>query len=285
MGNSGARSSGPIGWPVPGCSGGCGRGGASARMSYQLGGISLSDRQNDQFVGHETHPFEEATGRQVYRGAGYKLHCAGTGLDQYLKERVHHPKSLRQSPLVVIFFMVIYFMMLFQVIVDIFRRHAHARGVRGRRRPLALKGAPLVGLLAYMITNSESMAPAQRGRREAVAGRVRQLRPERGGIRAAPPPRSPRPRSCWTAAPSTSRSSKKKGPSRPGAPLAGGAPWFPASAWRARSLHALRGSRSCDATPAPAAGAELDELRAGHGRPLVGHEPGCPRSRSPSVGT
>ncbi len=35
IGKSGARSSGPTGWPVPGCSTGCGAVGMSARMLYQ----------------------------------------------------------------------------------------------------------------------------------------------------------------------------------------------------------------------------------------------------------
>ena len=59
--------------------------------------------------------------------------------------------------LLVIFFMVIYFMMLFQVIVDIFRRH-DASGGKKAAWLLILLCIPLVGLLAYMITNSESMA-------------------------------------------------------------------------------------------------------------------------------
>ena len=42
IGKSGARSSGPIGWPVPGCSGGCGGDGASARTLYQARGMSRS---------------------------------------------------------------------------------------------------------------------------------------------------------------------------------------------------------------------------------------------------
>jgi predicted PurR-regulated permease PerM len=59
--------------------------------------------------------------------------------------------------LLVIFFMVIYFMMLFQVIVDIFRRN-DASGGKKAAWLIFLLFVPLVGLLAYMITNSESMA-------------------------------------------------------------------------------------------------------------------------------
>jgi predicted PurR-regulated permease PerM len=59
--------------------------------------------------------------------------------------------------LLVIFFMVIYFMMLFQVIVDIFRRR-DASGGKKALWLIFLLCVPLVGLLAYMITNSESMA-------------------------------------------------------------------------------------------------------------------------------
>ena len=53
--------------------------------------------------------------------------------------------------------MVIYFMMLFYVIVDVFRRH-DASGGKKALWLLFLLVAPLVGLLAYMITNSDGMA-------------------------------------------------------------------------------------------------------------------------------
>ena len=46
IGKSGARSSGPIGWPVPGCSGGDGGTGRSAAMLYQARGIRDSSRTN-----------------------------------------------------------------------------------------------------------------------------------------------------------------------------------------------------------------------------------------------
>ena len=62
--------------------------------------------------------------------------------------------------LLVLFFMVIYFMMLFYVIVDVFRRH-DASGGKKALWLIFLLVAPLVGLLAYMITNSEAMAKRQ----------------------------------------------------------------------------------------------------------------------------
>src|SRR6476620_9873115 len=43
IGNSGARSSGPTGWPVPGCRTGGGGTGRSGTMLYQRVGISSSD--------------------------------------------------------------------------------------------------------------------------------------------------------------------------------------------------------------------------------------------------
>jgi predicted PurR-regulated permease PerM len=58
--------------------------------------------------------------------------------------------------LLVLFFMIIYFMMLFYVIVDVFRRH-DASGGKKALWLIFLLLAPLVGLLAYMITNSEGM--------------------------------------------------------------------------------------------------------------------------------
>ncbi len=62
--------------------------------------------------------------------------------------------------LLVLFFMVIYFMMLFYVIVDVFRRH-DASGGKKALWLIFLLVAPLIGLLAYMITNSEAMAKRQ----------------------------------------------------------------------------------------------------------------------------
>ena len=58
--------------------------------------------------------------------------------------------------LLVIFFMVVYFMMLFQVIVDVFRRK-DASGGKKALWLIALLILPLVGLLAYMFTNGDSM--------------------------------------------------------------------------------------------------------------------------------
>jgi hypothetical protein len=59
--------------------------------------------------------------------------------------------------LLVIFFMVIYFMMLLQVIVDVFRRH-DASGGKKAAWLIFLFVAPLLGLVCYLITNSDGMA-------------------------------------------------------------------------------------------------------------------------------
>jgi len=59
--------------------------------------------------------------------------------------------------LLVIFFMVIYFMMLFQVIVDVFRRR-DASGWKKAAWLVFLFCAPFLGLIAYLVTNSEPMA-------------------------------------------------------------------------------------------------------------------------------
>jgi predicted PurR-regulated permease PerM len=58
--------------------------------------------------------------------------------------------------LLVIFFMVCYFMMLFYVIVDIFRRH-DASGGKKALWLIFILVLPLLGLLIYMITNGDSM--------------------------------------------------------------------------------------------------------------------------------
>jgi len=58
--------------------------------------------------------------------------------------------------LLVIFFMVVYFMMLFQVIVDVFRRK-DASGGKKALWLITLLIFPLLGLLAYMFTNGDSM--------------------------------------------------------------------------------------------------------------------------------
>ena len=59
--------------------------------------------------------------------------------------------------LLVIFFMIIYFMMLFQVIIDLFRRH-DASGLKKAVWIIFLLFAPLLGLLIYMIVNGAGMA-------------------------------------------------------------------------------------------------------------------------------
>jgi len=64
--------------------------------------------------------------------------------------------------LLVIFFMVIYFMMLFQVIIDVFRRH-DASGGKKALWLIFLLIAPAVGLIAYLITNSQGMAERATG--------------------------------------------------------------------------------------------------------------------------
>ena len=72
--------------------------------------------------------------------------------------------------LLVIFFMVIYFMMLLQVIVDVFRRH-DASGWKKAGWLIFLLVVPVVALVAYMVTNAEGMAGRE-------ARRVQRMNPE-----------------------------------------------------------------------------------------------------------
>ena len=62
--------------------------------------------------------------------------------------------------LIVIFFMVVYFIMLFGVVVDVFRRH----DVGGGRKALWLLFIlffPLLGLIVYLIVNGHGIAQRQ----------------------------------------------------------------------------------------------------------------------------
>jgi predicted PurR-regulated permease PerM len=62
--------------------------------------------------------------------------------------------------LIVIFFMVVYFMMLFSIIVDIFRRH----DIHGGKKAvwlLFLLFLPLIGLISYLIVNGHGIAERQ----------------------------------------------------------------------------------------------------------------------------
>jgi hypothetical protein len=71
--------------------------------------------------------------------------------------------------LLVIFFMVVYFMMLIEIIADVFRRR-DASGGKKALWLLFILLAPLVGMLAYLITNSEPMAERSAARAQrAVA--------------------------------------------------------------------------------------------------------------------
>lgn len=74
-----------------------------------------------------------------------------------------------------IFFMVIYFMMLFQVIVDVFRRQ-DASGGKKAGWLILLFILPFISLIIYMVMNSEGMAQRQRDLMES-----RGYRPSGGG--------------------------------------------------------------------------------------------------------
>jgi predicted PurR-regulated permease PerM len=62
--------------------------------------------------------------------------------------------------LIVIFFMVVYFMMLFSIIVDIFRRH-DIHGGKKAMWLLFLLFLPLIGLITYLIVNGHGIAERQ----------------------------------------------------------------------------------------------------------------------------
>jgi hypothetical protein len=74
-----------------------------------------------------------------------------------------------------IFFMVIYFMMLFQVIVDVFRRR-DASGGKKAGWLILLFVVPFISLIVYMLMNSDGMAQRQRDLMES-----RGYRPSGGG--------------------------------------------------------------------------------------------------------
>ena len=82
--------------------------------------------------------------------------------------------------LLIIFFMVTYFMMLFHVIVDIFRRK-DTSGFTKAIWLLFLLIFPLVGLLAYLIVNGQGMGARDVGAAQESQGPVRRLRPLRLG--------------------------------------------------------------------------------------------------------
>jgi uncharacterized membrane protein len=77
--------------------------------------------------------------------------------------------------LLAIFFMVVYFMMLVQVVVDVFRRR-DASGWKKGAWLVFLFVLPFISLIAYMVANSEGMAERAhgyaeaRGHRDAPAG-------------------------------------------------------------------------------------------------------------------
>ncbi|MDX6535154.1 MAG: hypothetical protein QOF68_2898 [Gaiellales bacterium] len=65
--------------------------------------------------------------------------------------------------LLVIYFMVTYFMMLFYVIVDVFRRH-ELSGVKKAGWLLLLFVLPLIGLISYVAVNGDGAAFRNRER-------------------------------------------------------------------------------------------------------------------------
>ena len=113
--------------------------------------------------------------------------------------------------LLVIFFMVSYFLILFQVIVDVFRRDAS--GANKALWLLFLLVAPVIALIAYMIVNGEGMARRRMG--DVAAAQDRQtddyIRSVAGGA-AVRRRRSRAARSCWTRAQSRRTSSPSSKP-------------------------------------------------------------------------
>lgn len=105
--------------------------------------------------------------------------------------------------LLIIFFMVTYFMMLFHVIVDIFRRK-DTSGFTKAIWLLFLLIFPLVGLLAYLIVNGQGMGARDVG---AAQESKAQFDDYVRSVSEARRPRSSRPSGCSTAAPSTRASS------------------------------------------------------------------------------
>jgi hypothetical protein len=77
--------------------------------------------------------------------------------------------------LLAIFFMVVYFMMLIQVVVDVFRRR-DASGWKKGAWLVFLFVIPFLSMIAYMVANSEGMAERAHGYTEA-----RGYRDARGG--------------------------------------------------------------------------------------------------------
>ena len=69
--------------------------------------------------------------------------------------------------LLAVFFMVIYFMAMLQVIVDLFRRQ-DASGWKKAGWIVFLLVVPLFGLVIYMVTNSEGMAQRAMGAQAAA---------------------------------------------------------------------------------------------------------------------
>jgi hypothetical protein len=68
--------------------------------------------------------------------------------------------------LLAIFFMVVYFMMLFQVVADVFRRHDTSGWKKGVWL-VFLFVVPFISLIAYMVANSEGMAARAHGLAES----------------------------------------------------------------------------------------------------------------------
>jgi Phospholipase_D-nuclease N-terminal len=89
--------------------------------------------------------------------------------------------------LLVLFFMVAYFMIVFQVIVDVFRRH-DASGWKKAGWLAFIFIVPCIGLIAYLVTNSDDMAQrtmqAANGRYEGRGAPVRDSDPTAELVRA-----------------------------------------------------------------------------------------------------
>ena len=107
--------------------------------------------------------------------------------------------------ILVIFLWISWFMLLFHVIGDVFRRR-DASGAKKTLWLITVLFLPFLGVFIYLIANGDDMA-----RRKSSLQRPPEPRwtttSERSQAVAARPPKSRRPRDCSTAAPSASPSS------------------------------------------------------------------------------
>ena len=105
------------------------------------------------------------------------------------------------------FLLMAYLMILFQIVIDLFRDHTVGGGMKAVW-VVGLIFLPILTAVIYLIARGGGMAGARHGRSAGRAEGRRRVHPLGGDLRSLRRTRSPEPSPSWTRAPSAPTSSR-----------------------------------------------------------------------------